>query len=1123
MSLISAGERGPGSESRLWRCGCVGLGRRSAVLGLVLSLAIGLQSSAAAAPVAEFNTQRDVKEAFIRKLGRDINKIDKSIKVTKDLIARSKSERYLPDLMFRLAELYVEKSRLVYFKILEEAGLDDKRSITAPEARLLKDAAIRTYRAILREFEHYPDNDKIYFFIAHEQRELGLFDDMLKTYLTLVDKFPKSDYRFEAWLIVGDYYFDKSDLDTAERYYSKILKAPESYVHPMARFKLGWCYLNREKWKEALGLFEKVVEKAMVNSKKTKEIDSNKNLNVKREALTSLVYAYPEVKKPQQATAYFRRLVSSRAEYLMVLEKLARRYSVKQNFIAAGNLYRELLSLSHDVDRNIDYAQRVYEAVQASKKHDKSDRDVELLVDSAARYRFSWRAEDKEKDQVFSDFEQLSRDLATKLHMEAQRTNSTKLFARASKAYKSYLSLFLDSPTRVEMRWNYAESLYESKQFVEAGRQFEALARDTDKDDARKKAMSSSIKSYFSAVSQEEKLNRYQVAMSREGLKALGAAFISAFPDDPEVPAVKFNVARSFYEQGDFDHAIKLFIAFAREYPLHKDALNAANLALDAFNSKEDYEGLSKAAKELAAIPRLGDDAYKKQLLATANKAEQQEIDARTIEAGGKVKEALQEFIKERKGTEVAAKALYQTYVIARDRRDAQGMLEAGAQILDEYGDSKYAQDVLTSLGENAVRAADFARGASYYEDYARRFPRDAATEELLSAAAKIRTYLGDFSGAMSDYERLANMGSGEAPRYYSEMAAAAEQAGEWRRVILASQPILSDGTYGIEAGARAGLAYLKTGQEGEAAQAFMGVAQQAPPGAVQGEAAHFAARAAYYLGEILRQRFSQVQFGKGDDAQVLEKKFALLAELEGQYVNAIKYGDPEYAIGALYQLGEAYNEVAAFLENAPKPDGLSADELAAYKAALSEQAKNYQDNTAQTAQTCRDKAVQLKAFNRYARACLGGQPLAAEDEHAPARSTVEIAGVEPLRARIEKNPKDVDALVDLARAANQAGDYYLAKLVASKALEVNEGNAIAHNAMGVADLELGLYQQAYFSFAQAQEFDGRNLAVKANLAALYTWVGQKKRAKKAFTAARGASGPDVAPTTERLRASLGN
>lgn len=1098
-----------------------GLGRGAG--WLVLAILIPVLLAPGSARAAEFSTQRDVKEAFIRKLSSDIRKLDKSIEVTKNLIARSKTERYLPDLVFRLAELYVEKSRLVYFRILEEAGLDDKRSITAPEARLLKDAAIREYRRVLRDFPKFEDNDKIYFFIAHEQRELGQYEDMLKTYLTLVEKFPESDYRFEAWLIVGDYYFDKSDLDTAESYYKKVLAEAESYVHPMARFKLGWCYLNREKWKAALALFEKVVQVALEKGDPTKEIDSHKNVNVKREALTSLVYAYPEVKKAEQATEYFRALVANRAEYLLVLEKLARRYSVKQNYIAAGNLYRELLSLSHDVDRNIEFAQRVYDAVQASKKREHSDRDVALLTSAAARYRFSWRADQTEKDAVYSDFEQLTRDLATRLHVEAQRTESAALFMRSSRSYRDYLSLFIDAATRTEMRWNYAESLYESEQFVDAGREFEKLAQETDKEDERKKAMNSAINAYFAAIRQGKSLNRYEAAMAREGLKALGAAFVAAFPDDAEVPAVKFNIARAYYEQGEYDRAIELFVAFAREYPMHADGVTAAELALDSFNNKEDYDGMAKVARELSQLERLGDEAFRKSLLTRANDAEQQDIDKRTIEAGGDVQSALADIITEKKGTEIAAKALYQAFVVARDRRDTRTMYEVGQQILNDYGTSDFAKDILSSMGEGAIKAADFARGAAFYEEYARRFPADDAAADLLSAAAKLRTFLGDFAGAMTDYERLAKIGGADAARYFAEMAAAAEQSGEWRRVLLATSPILNDPSFGVEAKARAGEAMLRSGQESDAVGMLLQTVQEAPPGRVEGDQIGFAARAAFLLGEVLRTRYEAIQFGKGDDAAVLENKFGMLAEIENQYVLAIKYGHPEYAIGALYRLGFGYREAANFLEKAPSPDGVSPEELQAYRAALQEQANAYHASAKETLKTCREKVQQLNAFNRYARGCITEQPLMDEREGASPRQQVAVPGADALRVKIERNPKDMQSLVELARAANGAGDYYLAKLVASKALEISETNSLALNAFAVADIELGNYQAAYYSLEKAKESDSKNGAVSANLGALYYYIGDTKRARAAFRSAGGKLvAEDLAPSALKARAGLG-
>ena len=209
-------------------------------VGLAVSSAPACQTVPPPVPPGKLEAAR----LELERLKRDTLKVDKSIAVTKDLINRSKGERYLPDLYFRLSELYIEKSRLVYFRVLEEAGAEDKSAVVAPEARLLKDQAIAVYRRILSEFPDYIDNDKITFFIAHEYRELGNFPEMIKTYVELVKKFPRSNFRFESWLILGDYYFDKGDVDEAMSNYRSILKNQETYAHNMARYKLAWCYYN---------------------------------------------------------------------------------------------------------------------------------------------------------------------------------------------------------------------------------------------------------------------------------------------------------------------------------------------------------------------------------------------------------------------------------------------------------------------------------------------------------------------------------------------------------------------------------------------------------------------------------------------------------------------------------------------------------------------------------------------------------------------------------------------------------------------------------------------------------------------------------------------------------------
>ena len=135
------------------------------------------------------------------------------------LIVQSKAAPYLPDLFFRLAELYVEKSRYMYVLQSEESQGSEKGSIIAPEVRLLKEKALQIYERILTEFPDYRDADKVIFFVAHEHRELGQFPEMLKTYQSLVDKHPKSPLVPESLYIMGDYWFDKQDFPKAETYY----------------------------------------------------------------------------------------------------------------------------------------------------------------------------------------------------------------------------------------------------------------------------------------------------------------------------------------------------------------------------------------------------------------------------------------------------------------------------------------------------------------------------------------------------------------------------------------------------------------------------------------------------------------------------------------------------------------------------------------------------------------------------------------------------------------------------------------------------------------------------------------------------------------------------------------
>ena len=1128
--------------------------------------------------------------AELARLKRDIHKIDKSIEVTKELIRRSKGERYLPDLYFRLAELYIEKSRTVYFRILEEAGADDKTAVVAPEARLLKDQAIAVYRRILNEFPDYPDNDKIMFFISHEYRELGNFEEMIKNYRELIAKYPKSQFRFESWLILGDYYFDKGDIDEAIANYRSILKNPETYAHNMARYKLAWCYINKDKMSLAVDLWEQAIKTPTPPEPGTDPnlsslSDKPKRLDVRQDALRDLAYYYAESRDPKSALGFFQDLTVSRQEYKTALEKLARRFQIKTMYEESAKVYRELIRISADVDRNLEWAEAVYEAAVAAKDLAHADQDVIMLAEVSARFKYWWRANDEDK-KVLKDFEMLTRDLSTRLHALAKEKSDPDLYARAAKAYESYLSVFDDSAESLAIQWNYAETLFAAKRFVRAGRQYEQVlslvggktdagpaakpanakpaeakpaaakadakpgdgkpgdgkpgdekkdpkakapppapspsslsAQSGDPEGDRKQAMYSAILSYFEALKVEEKGSRFDSMMAREGIKDLGGKFVTKFPDDPNTATVKFNVARAYFEQGIFDRSIELFAAFVKEYPTSKDANTAAELTLDAYSQREDFLGLAKQAREFAANKQLPDSGRFEKV---ASQAEQEELNRKTLQAEGKVAEAVASIVIEKKGTEFAAKALHQAFVIAKDRRNLTDMISTGNQLLTDYPSSPLSKEVLPGLAEQYLRVSQLELAAQKYEEYARRYPEGQNADDLLEGAANIRFELGQFADAMADYERLVQQGEeGKRPIWYAALAKAAAKAGDWRRAEDAGLAIADNGAHAVLGSTLAGEAALRAGKTDLAVERLSAAIGAAGKGRGGEDGPEWVARANYLMGEVVRADFERMQWGQGDEGTVLQGKLTLLQELEQTFVSAIQVGDPEWAMGGLYRVANAYKQTADFLDAAPAPQGISADDEKQYRAALAERSGPLRKQAADALQACRDQAKKLEAFNRFTKACVAGGAVDNDADNPRARPAgVALPGREQFEAKLIDSPKDLNLLTQMVRAAIQVKDYPFAKLLAQRALELDEKNVALNNLLGVAHAGNNDMQSAAAAFKKALRTDGRYGPALANLGTLYALYGNEVKARDHFGKAGSLdlSGPDVLPQAASAR-----
>lgn len=1105
-------------------------------------------------------------KAFLKRVKSDLTKVDASIDATKELLSKSKDSPILPDVSLRLAELYVEKSRLLYYRAVEERSSKTGEAVAAPDAKYFKELAIELYKKILKDFPAYTNNDKIRFYLGHEYQELAETQDMLKEYTKLSTDYPDSPLVPEALLILGNFYFEKRDMETAEKYYKKVLEKSDKGLSALARYKLGWIEMNRTNHKEALAHFEQAARAANAGTLAVTNASTNQLLklkNVRREALTDSVQPFTEVKKPEDAVAYYGELADTRNLYAAILEKLGNRYYVQQNWEPSAKIYRVLVMLTHDVERSYEFGQRFFECVvkarqEREKKPSAQDKalgatdpkpetapkakapplvfvaeDAAMLTETIARYNASWRIPKKDRDAALKEYELYVRDIATRLQLAAQaEPNAEKKKAlswEAARAYKSYLSFFKDPAQKRAMEENYALALTFSGRHWDAGKQWEKVAR-LDKKTERD-AIHDALAEYHEANKERDKIGRFRRVQAREGEKQLGEYYAQVYPDGEDAATIEFNVGKAYYEEGDYESAIQLFKQYVKEHPGTKESYIAANLVLDSLVQMESFEALSNTAKAMTNDPNLPDPKFRAQVAEIGKQADFRRVGTLLAESGDGEEDAterLARLAESSKGNELGEKALYTLFITNRDRGEAAKIYEAGERFLATYPKSEFSSEVLQSIARLAIDSADFARAASYYETFARTRPEDKGAPTLLERAAQIRERMGDASRAAADYLALSKFPGALPPKEAAQRAVMAyRNVGDWQKAAEASRRLQQAGGDGPLARFTIGYALMKAGKVEEGKKELLQAVQKGLAGQTPtSEDRDAAAQAGFILAEDTRKRFEAVQLNDVATLQEkLQEKIGLLQELEVFETEVVKIGSGEWAIAALYRVGESNKRAADAIRKAPIPPEMAsqkAEYIAQVEAALS---GPLDEKAKASFKACLDKANELKVSSPYVAGCASQaarEPQLPGDPPPPrggrARPPAELT------AQLAKDPLNGGLLVKIANGYLSSGDPYTAELIARRAVEVDDTLAEAHTVLAFSLLKRGQIADASESFEAAAERAPGQPKEWMNLAAHQYAYGDPRKAVESLKRAQNPrsvnlNASDVHPNARRLMA----
>jgi tetratricopeptide (TPR) repeat protein len=432
-------------------------------------------------------------------------------------------KRFTPDAMFRLAELYYEKSAEDYLDADEnyKKAIEGPNPPDTPPPRVDYTPTITLYKRLLTEFPSYRFLDAAYYLLGFCLGEMGEDQQAKQALLALVcvNKYkpldppvttPKGggsedayndctpvrkDSKFvpEAWTRIGEFHFDNpNELKLAIAAFRRVLTFKDSPYYDRALYKLAWSYYRDNRFPEAVREFDNLVKYADARTAAGQKIGSD----LRPEAVQYLGVSFaepdwdgdtlPDPVNGLQRVMEFYKGREAEPHVREVFQRLGDIYFDQTKYSDAIAVYKALLQrwpYYADAPRVQDKIVRADEKdrnlVAAAKEREQLGRQYSKGGD--------WYQHNRENPDALAVAQQLAEDAlltaATNVHAQAQACKTkwqqnqkdTKqledcksLYRVAADLYQKYLAVYPNSKRSYEFSAFAADALYYAGQIPEA-------------------------------------------------------------------------------------------------------------------------------------------------------------------------------------------------------------------------------------------------------------------------------------------------------------------------------------------------------------------------------------------------------------------------------------------------------------------------------------------------------------------------------------------------------------------------------------------------------------------------------------------------------------------------------
>lgn len=732
------------------------------------------------APTLSYDAFRlDVELQVASKRREQIGDLSKIIELSPD-----KKEK--PGLLFRLGELYWEESKYFFFEAnrkdddkiramnaKDEAGIaraESEKAELVAKSKEFADLAVAKYYEIVQEFKDYERTDEVLYFLG-----LNLMDSdeknqkkALASYKRLIDKYKKSKYLPDAYLAVGEYYFNGSkgkrdQLEKALENYKSATEFPENQVYGYALYKQGWCYFNMADYEKAMDQFKTVVLYADISG--ADEVEGkgkSKRQGLVKEARGDYVRAYSRGGgTPNEAKERFGKLTKKADDLRVMMKQLASLYYEDGKDREAAVTFDSLIKERPTAPEAPGFQGKIVDCVmRAGNKRQtvtQVNRLVKIMNDVLAG---NPKMEDKDKkalDEARELAERTISNLAVNWHNEAKKTRDDETFGFANEVYANYLTLFPESPKAYDLRFFWAELLNDNLNKYEKAAEEYTKVMMTDIGRVQKKADDgspgkpgkwmnnaayNSILAWDSVVKESatkegdkapsaDPSKKATIPPAKQALLDACERYLKYVEKGEKKVEIAYKAAKIYYDYNYLDEAVARFADLALTYPEYKfengdrAAEIAANLVLDSYNILQDWAKVNEWAKKFYAQDKLATGKFREDLAKLIEQSSFKlinQLEAKNEYASAA--DAYMAFVQDWPKSELADKALYNASIDYFNAKMLDRAIEVRKTLITRYPKSQYVPKTLYALAEGYEAVADFDDAAAHYERYAANYEK---------------------------------------------------------------------------------------------------------------------------------------------------------------------------------------------------------------------------------------------------------------------------------------------------------------------------------------------------------------------------------------------------------------